>query len=44
MYVANFDSDTVSVINPTKNTVIKNITVGESPSFIVHHHLEILYT
>ena len=31
LYVTNFGSDTVSVIDPTTNTVIKNITVGDGP-------------
>ena len=43
IYVANSGSDTVSVINPTTNTVIKNITVGDSPSFIAYS-LEMPYT
>ena len=34
IYVANYGSDTVSVIDPAINTVIKNITVGDGPSFI----------
>ena len=29
IYVTNFGSDTVSVIDPTTNTVIENITVGD---------------
>ena len=35
MYIANFDSDTVSVIDALSNTVIKNITVGDGPGSIV---------
>jgi YVTN family beta-propeller protein len=31
VYVANGESNTVSVINPANNTVIKNITVGDNP-------------
>ena len=34
VYVANGESNTVSVINPVNNTVIKNITVGVSPGSI----------
>jgi YVTN family beta-propeller protein len=34
LYVANFGSDTVSVINTTDNSVIKNITVGDGPSYM----------
>ena len=35
MYVANSGSNTVSVIDPDTNNVIKNITtVGNNPSFI----------
>jgi YVTN family beta-propeller protein len=33
-YVANFRSNTVSVIDSDTNTVIKNITVGDRPRFI----------
>jgi YVTN family beta-propeller protein len=34
VYVANFRSNTVSVIDSDTNTVIKNITVGDRPRFI----------
>ena len=34
VYVANCGSDTVSVIDPTTNAVIENITVGDGPSSI----------
>ena len=34
IYVANSGNDTVSVINPSNNTVIKNIIVGKSPQYI----------
>ena len=34
VYVANGESNTVSVINPANNTVIKNIEVGASPGII----------
>ena len=34
IYVANSGSDTVSVIDPVTNTVIKNIPVGNGPRFI----------
>ena len=34
IYVANYGSDTVSVIDSTTNAVIKNITVGDGPFFI----------
>jgi YVTN family beta-propeller protein len=34
IYVANFYSNTVSVINTTDNTVIQNIPVGEGPEYI----------
>jgi YVTN family beta-propeller protein len=34
IFVANSDSDSVSVIDPRTNTVIENITVRENPSFI----------
>jgi YVTN family beta-propeller protein len=32
MYISNWISDTVSVIDPATNTVIKNITFGDWPS------------
>src|SRR5215207_9445767 len=35
IYVANRDSGTVSVIDSTNNTVIRNITVGSSPGPLV---------
>jgi YVTN family beta-propeller protein len=34
IYMANTDSNSVSVIDPGTNTVIKNITVGKGPSSI----------
>jgi YVTN family beta-propeller protein len=33
IYVANRDSETVSVIDSTNNTVIKNVTVSSFPQF-----------
>jgi YVTN family beta-propeller protein len=35
IYVANRDSETVSVIDSTSNTLIKNVTVGMSPQALI---------
>ena len=42
IYVANGESNTVSVINPANNTIIKNITVGVIQ--VLFMDLEMLYT
>jgi YVTN family beta-propeller protein len=42
IYVANAGSNTVSVINSTTNTVIKNITVGNAP-FSIDAHGDSIY-
>ena len=42
VYVANSDSNTVSVINPANNTVIKNIKVGVIQ--VLFMDLEVRYT
>ena len=45
VYVANSDSNTVSVIDPTTNTVIKNITqLGIDPISIAILRMMMLYT
>ena len=37
VYVANSGSNTVSVIDPATNTVIKNITVGDNQVLLKHY-------
>jgi YVTN family beta-propeller protein len=40
IYVANSDSNTVSVIDPITNTVVKDIVVGQDRSIAALHRYE----
>ena len=37
IYVYNYDSYTISVIDGNNNTVVKNITVGNGPHYIIYN-------
>jgi YVTN family beta-propeller protein len=43
IYVANSDSNTISVINTTTNTVEHDITVGEGPADINGYSTDVIY-